>query len=331
MNERDLGPGWVPFDLVAEGGETLLEWRFVGDAPFHDPWFEQSVYRHGPARNGGVRPRRTAIEALDCPPPTDALPLAGMIFHASRTGSTLVTQLLSRSPRLSVLSEPPIVEALIDWSHSRPSVARVPLARRLSAALAFLGRWRHEPEQKLILKAESQHILELSLFQRSFPNVPWVFLFREPEAILRSQRRQRGRQMVPGMIAAERLGVTAAAIDPARLDGYAELVLERTFRAALGPLEAGQGHLFHYRALPGCVWTELDALFGLELTEAEIHVMREHSRYDAKHPGELFAPDSGARELPPVPSLSGSPSAPLAELYRRLSELELESALTPRI
>ncbi|MEY2933348.1 MAG: hypothetical protein RL033_4097, partial [Pseudomonadota bacterium] len=106
-------PGWIPFDLVQQGSHLLIEWRCIGEASFTDPWLEDTVRANGPARNGGLAPRRTPLEVLDEPLVCDSLEPRGLIFHASRTGSTLITQMLSRSPRLCVLSEPPIVEALI--------------------------------------------------------------------------------------------------------------------------------------------------------------------------------------------------------------------------
>lgn len=321
MASVDMPLGWIPFDLVREEAEYLLEWRFLGGARFVDPWLEDTVRRNGPSRNGGFRPRRTAIDILDDPPPSDRLPLSGIIFHASRTGSTLVAQLLSRSPRLCVLAEPPILESLFEGSHARPPAEQAKLGRRIETALAYLGRRRDASEQKLILKVESHHILELPLFERSFPGVPWLFLFRAPEAILRSQRRQRGRQMVPGMIAPGRLEASADAIDPAQLDDYATLVLQRTFEAALLHLNAGTGHAVHYRALPECVWGQIGGLFGLELTDTEVAAMRAHSRYDAKNPRQLFADRPPELDTPISPAGINPTRDRLQQLYARLNAL----------
>jgi hypothetical protein len=313
----DFDPsGWLPFDLVRQGPRLLVEWRFIGSARFTDPWLEDTVRKNGAAVNGGVRPRLTELEALD-EAPAGALEPRGLIFHASRTGSTLLTQLLSCSPRLCVLAEPPIVESLLEATPASSSEERARLARRLQAVLAHLGRRRTEAEHGWVLKLESQHVLELPLFEQCFPQLPWVFVFRAPEEILRSQRRQRGRQMVPGMISEARLGMAPGAIDPARLETYCALMIERTFAAALSHLSTTRGRAVHYPQLPEYTWRELDARFGLALADVEVAAMRERSLYDAKHPRQLFTGGAAPEPSEPLPEALRER---LAVLYARLLE-----------
>jgi hypothetical protein len=319
-------PGWIPFDLVQQESHLLIEWRCIGEASFTDPWLEDTVRANGPARNGGLAPRLTPLEVLDEPLICDSLEPRGLIFHASRTGSTLITQMLSRSPRLCVLSEPPIVEALLQAGPAQSPEQRATLARRVKAALAHLARRKSDLQYGWVLKLESQHVLELPLFEQCYPGLPWIFLFRAPAEILRSQQRERGRQMVPGMISAERLGLEPSAIDPSRMDAYCALLIEQTFQAALTGLTTGRGRAVHYRELPEYAWRELDVCFGLDLQEAEVTAMRERCLDHAKHPGQRFGGKSRQRqhaesELVASEPLQAVPEAlrqRLALLYERL-------------
>ena len=313
--------GWLPFDLTRAEEGARLEWRHIGETPLREPWFENSLNRHGRPPMSTYPPQRTPIEILDRPPPADPLPLAGIVFHASRCGSTLLGQLLGRSPRLSIFSEPPIIESLMEWSHQRDAATQARLAPRLAAALAHLRHRRIATEERAILKLESQHILDLPLFERLFPGVPWVFLYREPLAILHSQHRRRGRQMVPGMVAAERLGLDPAEIEPARLDDYCALQLQRTFEAAIHHLASGRGRAIHYRRLPRFAWEEADTLFGLGLDAGEIADMERQSRFDAKNPTLCFDGGNSRRAAPPA-ELERLAQGPLARLYDELERLE---------
>jgi len=320
-------PGWIPFDLAPGDDRPLLEWRFIGQARLSHPWFEMTVHRHRHAFGGGVRPRYTAIDVLDrAPEVADRLPLAGIIHHTSRAGSTLMTQMYACSPRLSVLSEPPIIESLIDWSHGQGESERDRLASRLQAAIGYLGRRRLAGEELLLLKAESEHALHLPLFERCFPGVPWIYLFREPAAILHSHFRQRGRQMVPFMVQPERLGKRRAEIEPARLDEYCALVLERTFEAAITMLESGRGRAVHYRRLPDYTVREAAHLFSLALTPDEVETMRARSRADSKTPGQVYA-GGASREAAMRESIKALANGRLTELYERLLGLEAEAAV----
>ncbi|AGA92233.1 hypothetical protein Thimo_3577 [Thioflavicoccus mobilis 8321] len=314
-------PGWIPYDLVTKGTRFWLEWRFIGPIPLRDPWFEDTVRRYRCSVNDAIPPLRTPIETLDYRPPDMSLPLAGVIFHASRCGSTLLVRMLANSPRLSVLAEPPVIESLINWSHSQGSDDWARLAPRLQAALSYLGRRRRSSEELLILKSESEHIIDRALFESIRPGVPWIFLFREPEAILFSHSLRRGRQMVPSMLHPSRLGRNHEEITSMGLDRYCALVLERTFAAAVEHLEAANGRAIHYRRLPAYAWQGLNEHFSLGLSDPEIDAMRECSRFDAKRIGRKPY-DGGSANHGPIPDeLRALGQEAAQDFYERLEVL----------
>ena len=48
------------------------------------------------------------------------------------------------------------------------------------------------------VKFDSWNTLDLALIRRAFPDVPWIFLYRDPVEVIVSHMRQRGSQMIPG-------------------------------------------------------------------------------------------------------------------------------------
>jgi len=89
-------PSRVPVRIDA----GWVEWLDVGTLRFTDPFFENTVRRAG--RRAGIAPG---------PGP------AGLIFHVSRCGSTLISQMLSTAGQL-VLSEPPPVDDIFRLHHA---------------------------------------------------------------------------------------------------------------------------------------------------------------------------------------------------------------------
>ena len=329
-NHSDRTPnraGWVPFDLVVRDRKASVQWRFIGDERPRRPFFEDAVRRRAPLAGSGVL--HTSLEALDRPPAAQPLPLAGIIHHASRCGSTLLCSMLACSPRFTVLAEPPIIESLIDWSHRRGGEELNRLPARLAHALQWLRLRRRKEEERIILKTESQQILDRPLIASLHPEVPWIFLFRPPERILRSHRKQRGRQMVPRLIHPPRLGLTEQTLNCADLDGYCAHVTARTLAAAVRPLAArngrSPGRAVHYQKLPSFAWEELDPLFALDLTKREIEAMRAITSRDAKSPHQPFVPRSDqppALEAAPEVILEPPTVDALAQHYAALERLE---------
>ncbi|GLQ30241.1 hypothetical protein [Litoribrevibacter albus] len=325
--EELSNPGWVPFDLVEIDHSIWVDWRFIGETRLLEPRFEVTVRRHAPTVhtptvhtptvhtptvhtptvhtpsihtpfNAAPRSFLTGIEALDDSPSGDILPLAGIIFHASRCGSTLLSQLFATSSRLSVLSEPPIIESLIDWSSRQGGYHLKRLTARLGNAIAYLTRCRRKGEERSLLKVESQQILDQPLFKSLYPEVPWIFLYREPEAILFSQFCQRGRQMVPGMINPTRLDRQPSEIDPAKLDDYCALVTEKTFSAALDSLAESGKNTVHYKQLPDYAWQKANQLFSVGLTQEDIESMRQRCQFNSKSSSLQFSGGTSQKVMP---------------------------------
>ncbi len=84
-----------------------------------------------------------------------------------------------------------------------------------------LGRPRRA-ERRLFVKFHAWHVLELPFIARVFPHVPWIFVFREPRVVLRSQAANPGAEVLAGTIDPAYLGLdlpTAGADSDRRVRG----------------------------------------------------------------------------------------------------------------
>jgi hypothetical protein len=273
--------GWVP-TRVHERDVPVVEWCWLDGLGFDEPFFVQTVERAFRTPFSLLFRRETPIDALEAVPP--GLEPSGFIFHGSRCGSTLVSRMLASPPQNLVLSEPLPVDQVL---RSRaPESDRV---RWLRAVVAALGRPRRGVERAYVLKLDAWNTCSLDLVRLAFPDVPWVFLFREPVEVLASHFRQRGAHMVPGALDPGLFGLDFDAVARLPPEEYCARVLAAIYRSALEHRD-GQAVFVDYRDLPEAVFDRILGAFGIECEEAEPARMREVTRFDAKNPQLLFSP-----------------------------------------
>jgi hypothetical protein len=319
-----IAPGahWVPSQIRWTPAGPLIDWCHLGDLRFTAPFFEQTIgAAMGHPFNLLFR-RSTPLEAL--PDREFELRPAGLIFHMSRCGSTLISRMLASLPCNVVLSEPGPIDQILRVPERLPGAVPETLVGWTRAMAATLGRRRHALERDLFIKLEGWHVLVLPLIRRAFPDVPWVFLYREPVEVMASLARQRPRQMLFGGIDPALLDVAppqAAAMSP---DRYCAHVLERICRAAIEHYGDGGGRLIAYRELPETALAKLRDHFGLHYGTDDLARMRETARFDAKSPERLHADDSAAKRKDASEEIRAL-AATMAPLYAQLEALRLRT------
>jgi len=174
---------WTPIRFNFSTATPTVDWADLSAERFVEPFFDQTVGRWstGPHAQPLVRTDLGALLALDNEP---SLNPAGMIYHFSRCGSTLVSRLLSTLPGVVVIAEPSPLNALLGLDPSRvDGAALVQMVRYLVRAL---GRRRHGDEQRLVLKCTSWNIRRQEILTAAFPDTPWVWVQRDPAEVLAS-------------------------------------------------------------------------------------------------------------------------------------------------
>lgn len=279
---------WLPLEArwVPDGWRIPLIW--AGRRPFSRPFSDEdlNVWRQRPLGRllrpwidlDGLIARG---EALDAPEP------AGLIFHISRCGSTLMTRMLGAMQGVVVLSEAPPLEAMIGAGRRDPGLDEAAQIRAIRAMAALLGRPRDGEERGCVIKFDSWSLLDFDLLRRAFPRSPFVVLHRDPAAVLASHARRRGVQMVPGQID-WRCEPPAAS-----LTEHGARLLGALCEAGAGTVAAG-GRSLAYDKLAAMTPAEVAGLFGLEATAADIAAMTAVRGRDAKAPDSPFDPRRAA-------------------------------------
>ncbi len=280
--------GWVPIRVTADEPKPVAEWLHAPEWRFTEPFFEDSV-------RAALRDPLVAFSRCEAPlQRTSERHPNGLIFHMSRCGSTLVSRTLAALPQIRVMSEAPPIDQVL-------ATGRVEWLRDVVGALGAGA------EAHYVIKLDAWHIYHLPLLREAFPEVPWIFVYRDPVEVMVSHARQPGMQMIPKP---EWVGTRQA---------WCEHVLEGFLEAALRFRDDPKALFIDYKELPGAIGGSIARHFGLGLTEADELVLREASQQNAKNPNSGFTSDSEAKrregEL-----LAGTAGAQrLATLYTRLT------------
>ncbi|SOX56705.1 hypothetical protein MAAFP003_5413 [Mycobacterium ahvazicum] len=316
---------WTPVRLDFSGPAPAVWWADLSAERFTDPFFDQTVARweSGPTARPLVRTGLDELESLDGAASLDP---AGMIFHLSRCGSTLVSRLLGTQLGLVVVAEPSPLNSLLglDPAHIDPA----DLVKTVRLLVRALGR-RHGDECRFVLKCTSWNILRREVLAAAFPETPWIWVQRDPARVLASLLAE-----PPGWLQPPADLVKAAQlfkIDPTLVPTMEHA--EFASRALAAMLEAAAtqpaGRLvLDYADLPDAVWTRAAPHFGLQTGAGAIERMAEQSRFYSKDPTPR--PFTGAEDRP----VSG-PTREIAERfagpgYRGLNSLDLTRAALPR-
>lgn len=309
-------PDWIPAAIRLTADGPRVTWRRIGALRFTHPFFRDTL-----AAAGGAPTVETDWETLQCcGEQADSMPPTGFLFHLSRCGSTLVTQMLAALPQHSVLSEPEPVNHLL-WPEEPDGRPDAECADRLRTLLRVLGRRRFAGEEGFFVKFDCWHTLDLPLLRRTFPQVPWIFVYREPVSILASHTRSRGTQMIPGLLDPGKLGVPPPPWTMEGLREFAAGVVGRIEEAALEHHDS-RCRLVHYRELPG-VLPELLRHFGVTVSQEERRLMMDTAGRDSKNPSRPRTPPVNASaDIPrPVPVPVSAAEVRADQLYARLEIL----------
>jgi hypothetical protein len=312
--------GWTPVRASPRDGELVVEWRWLDDAPFREPFFADTVQLALERPFTLLFPRETTVDALAEAEP--GLEPNGFIFHMSRCGSTLVTQMLAAVPEFLVLSEPLLVNDVL-----RAPGTDDERVRRLQLAIAALGRRRSGSERGYVLKLDPWATHDLPLIRRAFPDTPWLFLSRDPLEVLASHRLQPGMHMLPTVVSPELFGTDLMSAAAMSFEEYGAFVLGTICGQALAQHDE-RARFLDYRELPGGMDLVLE-WFSLQGDADDRAAMHAASTRDAKDPARAFSDDTAAKKQAATPELRAAVDRLAMPAYEGCRAISTKSASPP--
>jgi gluconate kinase len=325
INAHQLS-GWIPIRIYWSESRPMVDWCWVGKRRYTESFLDHTIDGCLRLPFANLCRPQTSIDLLSERHAIDpGVQPRGFIFHMSRCGSTLLSQMLAALPRNVVLSEAGSIDTVLRAKFREPSLTDEDRSSWLRWLVSALAQPRNGDEECLFIKFDSWSILDFPLIRRAFPNVPWIFLYRDPIEVLVSQLAHRGAHMVPGGIEPELFGMGSDEVFTMRPGEYCARVLATICEAALRYHQSSAGLMVNYAQLPEAAWTEVANFFGVEVSVTDLEAFKRVATRDAKNPGLAFELDSQSKRTKATDEVRLASAMWLAPLYERLQTARLGS------
>ncbi len=319
MNKPSPIAGWIPIKLYPEDENLLCRWLYVGDKNFTEPFFDETISAcRSLPENGHLRRSMSSTDVLvDWAKEVDVIEPTAFIFHISRCGSTLISQMLGMKPSNIILSEVPFFDDLLRYGkmhHCMPEILP-----QLKAALGFYGAKRNENHQQLFIKTDSWHIHFYKELRAIYTTVPFFLLYRKPDEVIRSQQKKRGMQAIPNLLEADIFGFDKDKISTIPLDEYMGMVIESYLTAFLEILKNDKAaYAINYHEGAMHITDTIASVTRMPITDAEKLLMQKRAGFHAKFPEQIFKEEQPDEAMPGYLKRS-------FELYDKIEHIRLSA------
>jgi gluconate kinase len=287
----ELLTDWVPARVYIKNSEPFVDWCYMGPERFTQPFFDDTIERRFQQPFNLLFRYQTPFRILErLYEDSPGINPTGFIFHMSRCGSTLVAQMLAALEKNIVISEASPIDVVLRLD-SKISVSDADRRIWLQWVISALGQKRRPDEENYFIKFDCWSTLDLRLIRETFPDVPWIFIYRNPVEVIVSHMRQRGWQMIPGTLEKVLPDTSIAEALQMAPEEYCARVLARICETALDYAKDKNALLINYDQLPGAVTNSILNHFRISSTDDEIERMRAVTSFHAKSPRMFFTPD----------------------------------------
>lgn len=291
--------GWLPVDALVSEGRPYIKWMDMRGVRLAEPFFHQTIERVRRERQGSAELVTDIDALLQFEKIAGGVRPTGFIFHASRCGSTLVSNACAAVRDTLVFSEPYVVDKLLGQFFTRASGDEFQTRLWqifLRAAVCALGQRRAGDERGLVVKFACCSTLQLERVRRLWPEVPWVFVYRDPVEIMVSNLGN-----VPDWMRVEEQPEHTAAVVGVTPEEVARMGPEEFCARALGKFyDAATEHadsrtmLLDYKQLTAETLTNVVRCFGAAPAPEEIAEINRVSRLYSKDSARVRAFDGDA-------------------------------------
>lgn len=295
-------PVWYPTHVNLKHPESAVRWVDLSGLVFDDPFFHHTVKR--------AAGRESVVLPLGTTPPGAAQPSmapSAFIFHVSRCGSTLLCNIFRALNDAHVVAEPQPVTSLLtpyiddvwpyaadDWEQKRDHL--------LVQMMQRLGQPPKPPvgsASRYIVKFTSYSATRMAVIRALWPQVPIVFLVREPEEVMASNmdRSPVWMKLFQNSRQARNVFGWAEDVRPASREDFAARAFGQLCQSAT--LHKGQPSLvMDYRELVSGGWNRIFEFLGFDALDdnEKLRIEEATKIYSKDASGELrFASDDKAK------------------------------------
>lgn len=315
-NDLKLFQNWIPIRIYWRENLPFVDWCWLGNERFTDSFFDSTIQHRLTKPFNQLFRHQTPLDFLgEIYEKQKGIAPTAFIFHLSRCGSTLVSQMLAALEQNIVLSEPPLIDAILRLQI--PDETKIEWLKWLLNAFAQ----PRNNEKHFFIKFDSWNTLDLGLIKRAFPDVPWIFMYRNPLEVIVSHKRQPGMQMIPGQIQQLSAGISFEETVQMPPEEFCARILAKMSESALSFADDTDGRFINYAQLPEVFFTEVLPHFKIDFSDEDLEKMRLTTQFNAKSPQNNFTPDSESKRQEATETAITSAEKFADHLYEKLEEI----------
>ncbi|MCU0239264.1 MAG: hypothetical protein MUC29_07470 [Pyrinomonadaceae bacterium] len=289
---------WIPHQLIFGETDVLCSWLYLADKKFTEPFFEQttSFCQSFDENNQQFKSFSTFDGLIKASSDVPYIEPTAFIFHISRCGSTLLTQMLSLDEKNIVISEAKILDAVIKYFFSFEDKR---FDEIFKSFIRICGKKRFDNQENFFVKLDAWHIFFYDKLRDLYPNTPFIFTFRKPNEVINSQMNLFGNMIPQELFQFQHFGFEIPQIFMLPQEDFIAKVLERFFEELLQISEFDKNSLFLNYAdgvLSNLNKTKdfVKISFSKELDEQ----IFERSKFHSKNPNTVFTEKPLTDEVP---------------------------------
>ena len=210
---------------------------------------------------------KSILVQLDDCFPAGSNALAGFLFHSARCGSTLLCNTLDTYNDCFVVRESGVVNKLLN----DPCLSSEQKKQLLHVIVNSYCEYAQSLGTKCVIKFSSHCVFHLPFLLAEFPSVPWIYLFRDPRAVLYSLLKSQPKWLSAGFVGSLK-GLKLDTV-PDSPELLAALILNNGFRHILENHKVDDGSLLiSYEKLVNekfAVCTSAANLFGFNINKTK--------------------------------------------------------------
>jgi len=290
---------FMPEELFVTSGRPQVRYSKLPASVFDAPFVSHAIREFRAANTGHPSQVFDLRDHMDRVTSLPSIAPSGFVFHVSRCGSTLLSQMLSVLPRNRVLSEPDVMSQYLYHCLQGDITFGPDEFRALlnSYGQAFTGQ-----ETSFFVKFTSWNLAFLDQILTAYPAVPWIFMQRDPLEVMVSNFTKptaplRWFHTRPDL-AAQIAGIPKDALKSHSPEQFLAACLKRYADSCAACLKQFPGGLaLSYCDLPDIVPDRVASHFGLSLSAVEQEQMMARGRMNAKLPAQgAFVADIGDKQ-----------------------------------
>lgn len=282
-----LAGNWLPYRYLPS--RQQVNWLVpVGHAiePFHDDYISRCRQQ---LFNQIIQPCSSLEFATQQGEQLINVQPTGFIFHLSRCGSTLISGCLSELESTCVFSEAPLLTELLLDSQLSTEMQQKHLQAFINLqAAAFPDR------PQVIIKWNAWDIFRWELIRTLYPQVPAIFLARDPVEILASHQRMAGRHMAGDPRLADFHPVFA--LQESSLFNNRLAVLHRLLTVLWSKVSEKHIYPIDYSQLSTATIGDISHFLHCDIDDLAFLKIQERMKFHSKTPGQIFVMDNATKQ-----------------------------------